>query len=130
MVLKALAGTQAAGRVGMGAALLVTPKVAAAFIGRDAGRRRVQVMTRAAGARELALGAGSLAMILTGRPARPWFAAQLVSDASDFGATLVARDKLPDPAAKFGLGLAAGSTAIAAAYVAFGDRQQSDDLPG
>ena len=127
MVLKALAGLLAANRVGFGGAMLVAPKLAAGWIGRDAARGRVQVMTRATGARDLALGAGSLGMLLTGRPARPWFAAQLVADASDFAATCLAREKLPTAAAKFALGMAAGSSAIAAAYVAFGEREPADD---
>jgi hypothetical protein len=72
------------------------------------------VLTRALGARDLALGAGALlAMHDDPRSARPWFAAHAVADGADLAATIAARDGLPRNGFLFALGMAGASTAIA-----------------
>ena len=71
--------------------------------------------------RDLALGAGALAALASGGSAKPWVAGQLAADATDFAATWRVREDLPAPAAAFALVMAAGSAAIAAAYVIRGE---------
>ena len=87
---------------------------------------RVQVLARALGARDLALGAGGLLALREADSdrARRWFAAQGVTDAVDFVATVAARG-IPLPARIFAAAMAAGSAAIAGAYVACVERQIS-----
>jgi hypothetical protein len=78
----------------------------------------VSQLARALGARDLALGVGGLLALRAGDRARArrWFAAQGMTDAIDLLATVAARD-VPLPARVFAATMAAGSTAIAAAYV-------------
>jgi hypothetical protein len=111
----ALAKGLALNRVGFGLAYLIDPRRAGeGWIGPRARERPATVLTRALGARDLALGAGALlALRRNPRSARPWFAAHAVADASDLAATLAAREGLPRQGYTFALGMAAVSTAIA-----------------
>jgi hypothetical protein len=84
----------AAGRIGFGVALIVTPgRVTGPWLGRDAGRTGTQVVSRGLGARDLALGAGALAVPQA--QLRPWVAAAIVADVADLMATVTAGDSLP-----------------------------------
>ena len=84
----------AAGRIGFGIALMLAPgRVTAPWLGRDADRLGTRVVTRGLGARDLALGAGALAV--SESELRPWVAAAVVADAADLLATLAAGDSLP-----------------------------------
>lgn len=84
----------AAGRIGFGVALILTPRrMSAAWLGGDAARAGTQVVTRGLGARDLALGAGALAV--PAAQLRPWVVAAIIADAADLVATLVAGDSLP-----------------------------------
>jgi hypothetical protein len=84
----------AAGRIGFGVALILTPRrVSAPWLGGDAARAGTQVVTRGLGARDLALGAGALAV--PDAQLRPWVAAAIIADTADLVATLVAGDSLP-----------------------------------
>jgi hypothetical protein len=76
------------------------------------------VLARALCARDLALGAGGLLGLRAGEleRSRRWFAAQGIADAVDLIATVAARD-VPRSARVFAGVVAAGSAAIAAAYV-------------
>src|SRR3954453_3562286 len=107
-------------RISFGAGLILTPQLyARSWVGsRAAGKDATKVLARALGARDLALGAGGLLALRDGdtERARRWFAAQAVSDAVDFIATVPARG-LPLPARVFVAVMAGGSTAIALAYV-------------
>jgi hypothetical protein len=112
-----LARTIAAGRIAAGAALVLLPGTAAGrWIGpvsRDGGAK---VMIRAMGARDLALGAGTMHALANGEPARTWVLAGAASDLADAVATVLAvraigvRRALPL--------LAVAVTAGAASYVA------------
>jgi len=84
----------AAGRIGFGVALILVPeRVTAPWLGRDAGRAGTRVVSRGLGARDLALGAGALAVAEA--QLRPWVAAAIVADAADLVSTVVAGDSLP-----------------------------------
>jgi hypothetical protein len=116
-----LARGLALNRISFGAGLMLAPGLyARSWVGSDAaGEDTTKVLARALGARDLALGVGGLLALRDGdtERARRWFAAQGVTDAVDLVATLAARE-LPLPARVFASAMAAGSTAIAAAYVA------------
>jgi hypothetical protein len=63
----------AAGRIGFGVALILTPRrVTSPWLGRDAGRAGTRVLSRGLGARDLALGLGALAV--SEDQLRPWIA--------------------------------------------------------
>lgn len=115
MTHRTAAATLAAGRVAVGLALLVAPAtVARVWIGRDAGRRSVQVLIRAFGARDVVLGAGALLALRHGRGLRGWVEAGAIADAVDALATLAARDELPDRAPAVTVVTAASAAAVGA----------------
>lgn len=83
-----------AGRIGFGLALIVSPeRVTTLWLGGDAGRAGTRVVTRGLGARDLALGAGVLAVAES--ELRPWVAAAILADTADLIATVAAGDSLP-----------------------------------
>jgi hypothetical protein len=74
----------AVGRVGVGAALVARPSALPRAVGVDSvSARRMAWLVRLFAVRDAALGAGAAHAVLTGRPVRPWLAAQAVSDGSD-----------------------------------------------
>jgi len=115
-----LARGLALNRISFGAGLILAPRIyARSWVGtRAAGQDSTTVLARALGARDLVLGAGGLLALREGDTdrARQWFAAQGITDAVDLLATLAARN-LPLPARTFAAVMAAGSAAVAAAYV-------------
>jgi hypothetical protein len=115
-----LARTLAVTRVFYGAGMALAPRAAAAvWVGAGARDPRTQVLARALGARDLVLGAGGLIALQGGNraAARPWFAAQVLTDSVDCLATLIGGRALPAPARIGTAALAAASSAIAGAYV-------------
>ena len=109
----AAARALAAGRVVVGAALLLAPeRAAAAWIGEDARRPAVHAIVRALGIRDLIL--GGLALHVAGRPGvgPRTIATCAAADAVDFGATLAVREHLP-PAGVAGTLAVAGSATVA-----------------
>jgi hypothetical protein len=116
---RSLALGLAVNRILFGAAFLLSPERAAgSWIGSVAGSGGGEVMVRATGARDLALGAGALATLRGSGDARPWFAAHLVSDATDAAATWVARRELGAARTAYAMFMGGASAAIAAAYLA------------
>jgi hypothetical protein len=116
---RALGTALACNRILFGIGFLVAPgRAARSWIGKPAGTAGGQVMVRATGARDLALGAGALAALRADADARPWFGAHLVSDGVDFAATWAARNELGPWRTAYALGVAGVSVAIAAACVA------------
>jgi hypothetical protein len=121
MVIRVAATALAANRVLFGLGYLIAPKrTAAGWIGKTGKRDSSTVLTRALGARDLALGAGALAELTTNDTARArrWFAAHALADGADLFATLRARDDLPTSGFRFGAAMAGASTAIALAAAA------------
>lgn len=107
----------AAGRVGFGVALMLTPeRVTTPWLGSDAARPGTRVAARGLGARDLALGAGTLAA--GGADLQPWVAAGILADAADLAATVGAGAALPRSGrmlvgAVAGAGAALGALALA-----------------
>jgi hypothetical protein len=101
----------AVGRVGFGVALMLTPeRVSTPWLGSDAARPGTRVATRGLGARDLALGAGTLAS----RPAEleRWVTAGILADTADLLATLAAGNSLPRAGRLLVGAVASGGTAL------------------
>src|SRR3954452_22039642 len=107
----------AAGRILFGAAMLLKPEEAVrGWIGsRAASYGGTQTVTRAFGARDMALGAGALAALMAGKDARDWVIAGGLCDLADFAATATA-DDIPLSGRVLVLGLAAGAIAVSGGY--------------
>jgi hypothetical protein len=118
----------AAGRVGLGVTALVKPSVPGRpWVGPSADEPGAQVLARALGARDLALGLGALAAVSTsaggrpavgraanGRAAAAWYAAGALSDALDAAVTAAAWPHLPK-ATRWLIAAAAGGAALTGA---------------
>jgi hypothetical protein len=86
-----LVRTLNAARVVVGASLVLLPGPSAErWIGSAAHDPAVKVMVRALGARDLAIGAGTMAALANGDPVRHWTLAGAASDLTDAAATLLA----------------------------------------
>jgi hypothetical protein len=111
-----------AGRIAIGAALLAKPElVTGPWLGRDGRRPAVAVLARGFGARDLALGAGTLAAMRARHGLKPWLVAGLIADAGDLLATHAGRHHLPKPSAPLIYALAGGALVAGAANLASGD---------
>jgi len=97
----------------VGAALLVAPGMARVWVGEPAAEPGGKALTRALGARDLALGVGLLRAVRGGGDVGPWLGAGMLADGADLAATLLAWDRLP------GVGRV-GVTAAAASSVGLG----------
>ena len=86
-----LVRTISAGRIAVGAGLILLPGTGASrWVGPAAHDPTVKVLVRALGVRDLALGAGTMQALAAGEPARGWTRAGAASDAVDAVATLLA----------------------------------------
>lgn len=118
MEARAIALSQARGRVAVGAALLLAPGWAGRrWIGEPAGHPAVKVITRALGVRDLAIGLGAVIALDRGAPARGWFEAAALCDTVDLVATLLGGKAIP-PGARRAVVAIAGGSAIACAAIA------------
>jgi hypothetical protein len=107
-----LARLHALGRAVVGLTLTLAPERAGAgWIGHDASRHGTRVMTRAMGARDLAIGLGAAYTAGQGYGAKPWQFAGALADAADLLATLSERDALPSSAV-VGVGAIAGGSLL------------------
>jgi hypothetical protein len=115
-----MAQSVAGARVAFGLAFLTMPGwTGRVWIGRDADRATVKLLTQAIGARDLAAGVGAFIAMRRGKPARGWFEAISLTDALDFTCALLAGDRL-SPAARATVLVLAGGSAAQAAYAASG----------
>lgn len=120
MSLRTVAAALALGRVALGAALIVAPeRIARSWIGPAGTERSVEVMARAVGIRDVAIGVGGAAALLSkSGSARDWMLAAAAADTGDLVATLLARDVVPaNGVAAVGV-LAGGSAVVCAATAA------------
>ena len=102
----------AAGRIAIGAACVVAPRLAgAAWIGPDAHRPGTTVFARALGARDVLLGLMVLHTVDHPDVAPRWLSATAACDAVDCAAAAKVRDELPAGRGAFGIALAGGSAA-------------------
>jgi len=103
-------------RVAFGAGLVAAPdRVAAGWIGADAGREPVKIVIRAVGARDIALSAGLLTSLSENEGAAPWLIFTIASDLCDLTATLLAPAESLPPRARWGTAVMAGGAALAGA---------------
>lgn len=111
----------AIGRIAFGAAMLLKPDAAVrGWIGpRAASYGGTQAITQGFGARDLGLGAGTLATLMSGRDAREWVLAGAFGDLADFAATATA-DDIPLSGRLVVLAMAGSAIAISFAYIAAG----------
>ena len=118
------------GRVLFGTVFISQPKVMdPGWIGKQARMPGAQVLSRAVGARDLALGLGGLqAAVRNDGSARPWMAAAALCDAVDFGATWAAGRKIPRTARTSVLAIASGA-ALVSAIAAIGSRPPAEVEP-
>lgn len=111
------------GRILFGSVFIAEPKVMdQGWIGKQARMPGAQVLSRAVGARDLALGLGGLqAAARNDGSARAWMGAAALCDAVDFGATYAAGKKIPRQSRTAVLAIAAAG-ALFSALAAFGSR--------
>ena len=113
-----LARALAINRILYGVAVILFPTLTNyVWVGRGARKESTRVMSRAVGARDLALGVGSLRALDSPDDSRPWFAAHLVADVTDATATLAAK-QTPLLPRLIALTAATGSAAISGASLA------------
>lgn len=110
------------GRVLFGAAMLVKPEEAVRgwIGGRAASYGGTQAITQAFGARDLSLGAGALAALMSGRDARDWVLAGAFADLADFVATSTA-DDIPLAGRLMVLAMAGSAIAVSIGYAVSSD---------
>src|SRR5215212_5715850 len=121
--MRILAGLISFGRFVFGVAFIAEPKLMeGAWIGKQARLPGAQLLARAVGARDLALGLGGLqALARNDGSAQPWLAAAAVCDAVDFGATWTAGRTIPRQARRGVLAIA-GVLSVLSAIAATGTR--------
>lgn len=113
----------AAGRVLVGLALIVKPAaVTSHWVGEDEGARAgARVLGGGLGARDLIIGAGTLAALnADADSARPWLLGSVVADLLDLGSTLRSAGDLPGSAVAGTIVVAGGAT-VAGLYALSGD---------
>jgi hypothetical protein len=102
-------------RVVYGLGLVAAPeRLARRWLGPSAATPPTQVPLRALGVREAILHGGAIAVVLSGRPVRPWLAASIVGDLSDIASTVAGRGGLPGGAPAATAVVAGASAAISA----------------
>lgn len=104
----------AAGRIAIGAAMLAAPRrVAAGWVGPGAATASVGLLARAFGAREVALGVGTLKSLDSPGPSRGWVMAGVLTDGLDAVSAALAIRQL-------GVGRAVTTGLVAVAATAIG----------
>jgi hypothetical protein len=115
-----MARSVAGARIVFGLAFMTMPGwTGRVWIGADAERPAVRVLTQAIGARDLAMGVGAVIAMRGDGPARGWFEAISLTDVLDFVCGLAAGDRIP-PASRAAVLALAGGSAAQAAYAATG----------
>ena len=113
---RALAGTLALNRTAFGVGFMADPRrMSSGWVGPRAARRKEnQMFARVVGARDIALGVGTLTAAARGDmpSARGWLWAQTLSDGADAVATYISREDIPRPATAFALAMACGSVLV------------------
>jgi hypothetical protein len=105
-----LAMSLARGRIAFGAAAVLAPGLAArAMGGRSASEGITPMLVRMLGARDLALGLGTVIAVDRGAPVRGWVEGSALSDAVDCLASVLARERLSPTAFRATAGIAAAS---------------------
>jgi hypothetical protein len=113
-----LALSNARGRMAIGAALVLAPRLAGPmWIGADGERPGAKVLARSLGARDLALGLGTAVALDRGAPVRGWLEGAALADAVDLVGALLAGDSIPQ-GKRLSVALIAGASMIGCALLA------------
>jgi hypothetical protein len=110
-----IARLAAGGRIALGVAVLARPETLVRAYRVDAATaRRVSWLVRMLGARDLALGVGTLHALTRGGQPRPWLALAALADAVDAAALTMAvrRQQVAVAPGVLSVGAAAGSVAV------------------
>lgn len=97
-------------RIAVGAAAALAPGLASRLMGGKKAGGIAPLFARMLGARDIALGLGTVIALDRGKPVRGWLEGSALADSGDFIACMLARDEMPRSA----FGLAAGAAAWAA----------------
>jgi hypothetical protein len=111
---RAMLTTLAAGRLVIGAALVAKPQsqVGAGWVGGEEAQRPVTTLQfRSVGARDMALGLGTLAAQRSGSPLKPWLLGATLADVVDLFATFAAGRSIPAQG-RIAIGLLAGGAIV------------------
>ena len=102
------------GRSLFGLVLFLRPGVIArAWIGEEAAARpEAEMLLRAVGARDLAIGLGGFLALLRGRPARGWLEAGVLADVGDVALNAVYINRLPSRGALSTIAIAGVSAVV------------------
>lgn len=102
------------GRSLFGLVLLLRPAVVArAWIGVEAASRpEAEMLLRAVGARDMAIGLGGFLALLRGRPARGWLEAGVLADVGDVALNALYINRLPSRGALSTIAIAGLSAAV------------------
>ena len=107
---KELAQIMSLGRIVLGAAAVLAPRrFARAWTGEHVETAESVIATRGLGARDVALGLGTLRALDGEGPVRPWLEAQALADASDTFSMLTVFGQMPPVRRILGLATAAGA---------------------
>jgi hypothetical protein len=105
-----LAMLLARARIVIGAAALIAPRFAARVMGgKDPGDSLAPLFARMLGARDIALGLGTVIAMDRGKPVRGWLEGSALSDGVDFLACTLAREQMSPAAYAPSAGLGAAS---------------------
>jgi hypothetical protein len=101
------------GRMAFGTAFMLAPSLAGGmWIGPEASRPGPKLVIRALGARDFALGLGTLLAMRHNRPTRGWLEASGLADFADLVATIMAGDGIPATSRVVTYAIAAPSAAL------------------
>jgi hypothetical protein len=128
--MRLLAGLISLGRFCFGIAFIAEPKLMErAWIGKQARLPGAQVLARAVGARDVALGLGGMqAAARNDGSAQPWLGAAALCDAVDFGASWAAGRRIPRQA-RTGVLAVAGVFSLLSAVAAAATGEPADTGP-
>ena len=111
----ALAMSVARGRIAIGLAAVVSPRLATRVMSRRRAPAGVApLFARMLGARDVALGLGTVIALDRGAPVRGWLEGSALADAADCVAALLARDQMSPLAFRATAGLGGASALIGA----------------
>ena len=118
MEARELALSNARGRMAIGAALVLAPRLAGPmWIGDEGGLAGAKIMARSLGARDLALGLGLAVALDRGAPVRGWLEGAALADAVDLVGVLLAGHSIPQSKRR-AVALIAGGSMVACAALA------------
>src|SRR5579859_1613665 len=109
-----LALTAARGRIAVGAAAVVAPRLVTRLMaGKVKPHSIAPVFARMLGARDMALGLGTVIALDRGKPVRGWLEGSALADTVDCIASLLARDAMSPLAARATASIGAASAGLA-----------------